>query len=367
MQPNDTMPCTAKAQFLRDVVKPPRESGIELLRIMAMLFIIAHHLVYNSGLSESFDYTHPSANLIWLQWIGAWGKTAINAFVIITGYFMCTSSLTARKFLKLLFQVVFYLVVIFLIFLSFGHEVATPRRLFELAGHFFRGINNGFTVSFLWFYLGIPFYNILIRHCSKRELLLLIGLLLLHFSGAATLFAAKYSFNHTFWYMTIYFIGAYVRLYPMPWMSRNRVCLPSLLGCVCFASVWMLINDWLKAGGMKVNLQYWLISDSDKILAVSIGMLCFLVFRNLRIGYSKVINTIASTTFGVLLIHANSDAMRQWLWKDLLNVPGFACYPFMTLIGKSLVCVIGVFIVCSLIDLLRIKYVEKYVMKSFGL
>ena len=342
---------------------PVRSSNIELLRIVSMLFIVAHHFVYNSGLSDTFDYTHPNVNLIWFQWIGAWGKTAINAFVIITGYFMCTSSLTARKFFKLLFKVVFYLVAIFLIFLSFGYEAATPRRLFELAGHFFRGINNGFTVSFLWFYLGIPFYNILIRHCSKRELFLLIVLLLFHFCGAATLVAAKYSFNHTFWYMTIYFIGAYVRLYPKPWMSRNRVCLPLLLSCVCFASVWMLINDWLMACGMKVNFQYWLISDSDKILAVSIGMLLFLVFRNWKIGYSKVINTIASTTFGVLLIHANSDAMRSWLWKDLLDVSSFIGLPFGVLIAKSLACIVGVFAVCSLIDLLRIKFVERSVMK----
>ena len=358
MQLKDGMSYVTKTQST-EAVKHPRESGIELLRIVAMLFIVAHHFVYNSGLSESFDYAHPDANLIWLQWIGAWGKTAINAFVIITGYFMCTSSLTAKRFLKLLFQVVFYLVAIFLVFLGFGYETITPKRLFELGGHFFIGINNGFTVSFLWFYLGIPFYNILIRHCSKRELFLLIGLLLLHFSGAATLFAAKYSFNHTFWFMTIYFIGAAIRLYPMSWMGRNRVCLPLLMGCVCLASVWMLINDWLKACGMTVNFQYWLISDSDKILAVAIGVLLFLVFRNWKIGYSKVINTVASTTFGVLLIHANSDAMRQWLWKDLLNVPGFSSCSFMTLIGKSLSCIIGVFVVCSLIDLLRIKYIEK--------
>ena len=129
----------------------------------------------------------------------------------------------------------------------------------------------------------------------------------------------------------------------------------------------MLINDWLKACGMKVNFQYWLISDSDKILSVAIGVLLFLVFRNWKIGYSKVINTVASTTFGVLLIHANSDAMRQWLWKDVLCVPGFISYPFTTLIGTSLVCIIGVFVVCSLIDLLRIKLVERSVMKLFNL
>lgn len=28
---------------------------------------------------------------------------------------------------------------------------------------------------------------------------------------------------------------------------------------------------------------------------------------------------IAASTFGVLLIHANSETMRNWLWKDTLD------------------------------------------------
>ena len=101
------------------------------------------------------------------------------------------------------------------------------------------------------------------------------------------------------------------------------------------------------------------------ILAVVIGMLLFLVFRNWKIGNNKVINTIASTTFGVLLIHANSDTMRSWLWKDLLDVPGLASCSFAMLIWKSLAYVTSVFAVCSFIELLRIKCVEKCVVKFF--
>lgn len=79
-----------------------RKSNLELFRIITMLFIIAHHYVVNSGLS-SLDgpiYSNPfSLKSIFLLLFGAWGKTGINCFVLITGYFMCKSKITSKKIL----------------------------------------------------------------------------------------------------------------------------------------------------------------------------------------------------------------------------------------------------------------------------
>ena len=70
---------------------------------------------------------------------------------------------------------------------------------------------------------------------------------------------------------------------------------------------------------------------------------------------------MASTTFGVLLIHANSDMMRQWLWKDTLNNVGIYETPQMYI--HAILSVIGVFAVCSVVDLVRTKLIENNVMK----
>ena len=71
---------------------------------------------------------------------------------------------------------------------------------------------------------------------------------------------------------------------------------------------------------------------------------------------NELVNTISATTFGVLLIHANSATMRAWLWKDTLRVAEMFRSPW--LIIHAFGSVIGIFVVCSLIDLLRIRYVE---------
>ena len=58
---------------------------------------------------------------------------------------------------------------------------------------------------------------------------------------------------------------------------------------------------------------------------------------------NKFINAVSSTTFGVLLIHANSSTMRQWLWKDVINVIG--AYNYSWLILHAIASVFVIFII----------------------
>ncbi|WP_416372134.1 hypothetical protein [Bacteroides sp.] len=87
-----------------------------------MLLIVAHHYVVNSGLIQVMEKNPLAGDSIFLYLFGMWGKIGINCFVLITGYFMCKSSITIRKFLKLILEVLFYNILIYIIFILFGHE-----------------------------------------------------------------------------------------------------------------------------------------------------------------------------------------------------------------------------------------------------
>ncbi len=67
-----------------------------------------------------------------------------------------------------------------------------------------------------------------------------------------------------------------------------------------------------------------------------------------------VIGTIP--VFGVLMIHANSDTMRRWLWQDVLDDVGV--YDSQWLAVHAVVSVIVIYTVCTVIDYLRIRYIE---------
>lgn len=76
-----------------------RQSNIELFRIITMLLIVCHHYVVNSGLFPLIQSNPDSPQSVFLSLFGMWGKTGINCFVLISGYFMCQSKITLKKFL----------------------------------------------------------------------------------------------------------------------------------------------------------------------------------------------------------------------------------------------------------------------------
>lgn len=118
--------------------------------------------------------------------------------------------------------------------------------------------------------------------------------------------------------MVIYIIASYIRLYPKEWTGNTVLC-----GILFFMSVIVAAASVIgcTVAGERFGrfAPYYLVSDSNSFLALIVGVLAFLFFKNIKIPYNKFINMVAASTFGVLLIHAHSDFMRQWLWKDVLD------------------------------------------------
>lgn len=88
-----------------------------------MLVIIAHHYIVNSGIYDVIKAGDVlSAASIFSLIFGFGGKIGINCFVLITGYFMCKSQISIRKYVKLFLEVQFYMIVFMLIFHLSGYE-----------------------------------------------------------------------------------------------------------------------------------------------------------------------------------------------------------------------------------------------------
>lgn len=326
-----------------------------------MLTIIAHHYVVNSGVTDCYDFQSITGNMIFLQLWGMWGKTAINGFILISGYFMCTSYLTVRRYAKVYLAAKFYSVVIFVILALLGWQVLTFKEVFKCVFGFIWQINSLFIGSFLAFYMFIPFYNALLEKLAKKQLQQLICMLILTSTVASTFFFSSAAFTEVGWYMTLYFMAAYIRRYPAKWMNNNKVCGSAMVGTVLPSYLSIIIVDFVGVNYGFDNY-YYMASNSNKIFAFMCGILAFLIFNNIDLVHSKIINTVASTTFGVLCIHANSDAMRTFLWTHLLNVRGMYNAPFGMLVLHAVASMLGGFCICSVIDLVRIRWIEKPVM-----
>ena len=343
-------------QQLSSATKSPRDTNLELFRIFAMLAIVAHHYVANSGLMQTPDVIQNPFSMKSLFYIllGAWGKTGINCFVFITGYYMCKSSITLKKFLKLLLEVMFYKVSIYFIFLLSGYEPFSVKNCLQSVSPIYK-IDKNFVSCYIIFFLLIPFLNILVKNMNEKIHRNLLYLLLFVFTILGSVPHFHITFNYVTWFCVIYIIASYIRLYPKDIFSSTK-----FWGIVFSASLLLAITSILGLSyiGEHTNkfIPYFFVSDSNKIFAIMLGVSSFMLFKNLKIKYSPFINTVAATTFGILLIHANSDTMRTWLWKDIcknvyvFNLDIFWLYAILT--------ILAVFAICSFIDYLRIKFVE---------
>lgn len=156
-------------QLQKTLSRKERNSNLELYRIIVMLLIVAHHYVVNSGLMSVMKEEPLHIHSIFLYLFGMWGKTGINCFVMITGYFMYKSHISLRKFMKLLFEIYFYSLIITGTFLLTGYAHPSFSTVF---------------------YALVPIQS--------------------------------WGVNYVSWFVVLYFIASYIRLYGFPIKISNR-------------------------------------------------------------------------------------------------------------------------------------------------
>ena len=272
---------------------------------------------------------------------------------------MCKSNITAKKFAKLFFEIMLYRILFYFVFMLSGYE-SLSLKVFVKAFVPIIDVSSGFDGAFLIFYLFIPFLNILIKSIDEKQhikLLFLLGFTYVFF-GTVPFFSVK--MNYVSWFCVLYLIASYIRLYPKSIFENTRfwgcaslitltVSCISIIACTYVNKMFGILNS------------YYFVSDSNTLLALLLGLCSFMFFKNLNIKNNMLINKISSSTFGVLLIHAGSDTMRRWLWRDTLNNLG--AYETKWAVWHAVGSVLAVYIICTLIDAVISQLIKKPIFK----
>ncbi len=353
-----------------------RKSNIELLRIIMIVMVICHHYVINSGI-EGLE-TRLNANMLFMQIFGCGGKIAINGFLFITGYFMCTSDATLFKWLKLFLEFMFYNIVINIIFIIADYKPFGLKALLDGIFPLFDGLGIGrdaFISLFLFLYLLIPFLNKLIHSMSRKEYRILLGILLFFFTVISSFYIKKNesgawvlvnNWEGLGWYITAYLIGGYIRLHFSPKHSELRIGLIMTICSMILVCASIIIIDYIRIkepGFVKAD---HMVYGCNKILAVMFAASLVILFKNINIGYSRFINTVSSATFGVLLIHANSNTMRRFLWVDQFQNTSWYNVPLKDAALRAICVVAIIYVSCVILDLIRQKLLEAPLFRRLG-
>lgn len=332
-----------------------RQSNFELLRIIAMLMIIAHHFCVHGGFD--YDVSDLSTNRFWIDIFSMGGKIGVNIYVIISGYFLINNTrIKKERIIKLWSQMLLFSVslLLFSFFFTKSMEFAnTNGFLFELVQSFFPVITRvwWFASAYFILYCFTPLINKFIKSLDKRTFqIMLIGMTLIWcIVPSITVSQWVVESNQLLWFFYLYCLVGYYRIYGLSAKRskrKSRTWFFWAFAVFLFTALSIVILSFL---GTKIHFfedksRHFLHEQSLTLLLISIFL--FLGFERININ-SKIINEIASTTFGIYLIH-DYRYMSEFLWKDIFNVASFQYSNY--LIPYSIVVVLIVFVCCGIIE-----------------
>lgn len=197
-----------------------RNSAFELLRIIAMAFIVIGHISLHAqkGKLDSHNY------------IIALCTTGVNLFILISGYFGI--KLSWKSLLKFVSTIVFYNIITTI--LKWG-ITRTPPDIDSI-----KILLEPFKESSWWFincYFNLmllsPIINVALNKCTERQLKYFLGVLL--FISCISGFCFRNSINpngyNTFQFVTMYVLGNAIHRFDLPTRFSTRKLLIVYILC----------------------------------------------------------------------------------------------------------------------------------------
>lgn len=329
-----------------------RDSNVELYRIIAMLLIVAHHLSIHSGMIDMASEMPSNINALLVNLFGMWGKIGINCYLMITGYYMCTSQISLRKWMKLLFWIWFYKATLNTFFVVSGYMDISMHTILRILLPIDR-VGGRFASTFIIFYLFIPYLNIIIKNLTKEKFQMLLILMALVFIILPYFPVYVISMTYLTRFIFVYFFAAYMRLYAEDKKGKQFWGITSLL-CICLSIGSVII-------GTYTNLwtPFYFVIDTNALFALPTAITTFMFMKQVQLGQNKIINIIAGSCFGVLLIHDHNVIMQQWLWKETLHASDFMNLTSSMFIIRSIGIIFAVYSICTIVDIARYHIFEK--------
>lgn len=199
-----------KSENISSITVGPRQSNLELLRIIAMFFILVVHSDFKSlgipSMSDFYNYQVASTTRIIIQSLAL---VCVNIFILISGWFGIRPSI--RGFSRLLFQILFFFVGIYLLQIIF---FGVPINLNGLrACIFMTRSDDWFIKAYMGLYIISPVLNKFLANIEEEKLRwILINFYIFQTlygcSGAAEYIRDGYS---VFSFIGLYLLAGYFR------------------------------------------------------------------------------------------------------------------------------------------------------------
>lgn len=358
-----------------------RNYGIDLLRMLSMYMVCVLHVIGQGGIFDGTRNMPGKYCIAWLLEISAY--CAVNCFALISGYVGVTAKFRYRNLVRLWLQVLFWSCVLALGCKFFYPEAVSGKDLLKSLFPASTGAYWYFS-SYVLMFFTIPLMNFLLLNAEKSLLktffftcFVLYSLLgcLPGLEGLGAQLKAGYS---AIWLAMLYMVGGFVRLHCIEELfsiapnARNY-----LVNCYNGVISWLFatparrlliyaacvgITFIIRTGGHFVVTK---LIGSDPICCRIVSylsptiVLCSLLlldfFAKLAVGQrlARIIQMASPIAFGVYLIQ-NQRQIWKLVFRGAFEYVGVKS-PIWLLPFAILASAAGIYVVCSMLDWLRLK------------
>lgn len=342
--------------------KRSRMSNLELLRCIAMMMVVVLHYLGKGKILSSLTEPMPGSYEVVAWILEVFCIVAVNVYMLISGYFLSTSTFKLSRLVTLYLQLWVYSVGVGAVGILTGifplaeveiHDLLT--LIFPISmGHYW------FLTAYIYMYLFLPFIGGAVQKMSKKQMQLALGLLLFFFCILKSILPVRLEMDgqgyDCIWYLCVFLTAAYIRRFGMGMVNswKKSTCLYVISCLIIFGVTMGLHQFYLHTGSLgrmiKVSLEY----NHALTFLASLGL--FGIFLHVKVpeSFGKIINRIAPYTLGVYLLHENLTlryAWQNWFGADKVNsIPGLLL---------STVCAVAIVFVAGIIlDMVRARIMK---------
>ena len=345
-----------------------RQSNFELIKILAMFMIVAHHFIAKNAFNVDTEIVGISFNKVFLQFIGNHAFIGNNLFFMCSAYFLIDKSIDVstypRKQIKRIWfmekPMLFYAIGMWLLFRFFVGGTANlnllAKSLLPMSTKIW-----WYPTTYAVFLLIQPFYQLGLDAMDKDTLKKLIVVMFCIWSVSTLIPFFDYEPTNLICFILLYAIVYRMKKYGLH--VSKKACRLIILAGYVIAAISIVALDLIgKRYQTAGNYACYFIRGNYRFLPMVISIAIFLIARDWNLQ-SKVINYIASLTFGIYLIHMY-PLMMDWLFSNKGSLFDISRYISNSLLPVYAVCGICIcFAGCAAIELIR-KSIDSAVSKG---
>lgn len=264
---------------------------------------------------------------------------------------MLYSHISVKKIVKLWLPIFFWSVVLTAVFDTMSGHFS----LIKLVESAFPIIFNQywFMTAYLFTYLLVPILNKTILSLDIKLELLLVTISLVMIALLDNLYGSVI-YSPSLSLIVSYLFGALIRKHDL---LKKRLFLK--IGFILLA-LGIIVNISLSVTG---SFLFFYLHNSLFLKIISLASSGFMIIGMLtavglftwigsqNISHNNFINVVASTTFGIYLIHDN-NSVRPFIWNTIFHTENMISKPPYVLLNILLICLL-VFTVCSFMEYFR--------------